>query len=254
MKITHVNSGEVKFKQKESIINYGDSTITTYNLVNCIAIGGRFNYKEGERDLKGIFFTHESPTDKQIHKQKLQEIQNILKDNIITDIFFFRIEPSQAAKEKYNDGSTTEDIIAEMISFTRGIFGIEPNILTYTCDINSFRCGKASISLEGVRTNLEIITINSSPVPEDASKIFSLFEPIYLKNEYGNTIVQCPICGSKSGILLQIPHVYNCPNKGKKENLSHKPQEGGGRKKKRKTYKSIKKSQRRTYRGKVRSK
>ena len=55
MQITHVNSGELKFKQKESIINYGDATISTYNLVNCIAIGGRFNYKEGGGDLKGIF-------------------------------------------------------------------------------------------------------------------------------------------------------------------------------------------------------
>jgi hypothetical protein len=243
MKITHVNSGEVKFKQGDSIINYGDATISTYNLVNCLAIGGRFNYKEA--DLKGIFFTHESPTDKEKQKEKLQKIKDILKDNLITDIFIFRIEPSQAAKDRYSDGSTTEEIIAEMIRFTQDIFGLEPNILSYTCDIKTFRCGKASISLDSVRTNLESITINSNSVTEDTSNVFGTFEPTYLKNKDGDTIVQCPICESKSGTLLRITHNYNCPNKGKKENLSHKPTEGGSRNKKRKTYKSSKKSQKR---------
>ena len=253
MKITHVNSGEVKFKQGESIINYGDATISTYNLVNCIAIGGRFNYKEGG-DLKGIFFTHESPTDKEKQKAKLQRIKDILKDNLITDIFFFRIDPSQTAKNRYSDGSTTEEIIAEMISFTRAIFSLETNILTYACDIKTFRCGKASISVEAVTTTLEIITINSSSVPEDDSNIFSTFEPNYLKNKYGDTIIQCPICGSKSGRLLETTHSYDCPNKGKKANLSHKPAEGGSRNKK-KTYKSSKKSQKRiTRHSKIRSK
>jgi len=258
MKITHVNSGEVKFKQGESIINYGDATISTYNLVNCIAIGGRFNYKGEGRDLKGIFFTHESPTDKDKQKAKLQRINDILKDNLITDIFFFRIDPSQTSKNIYGDGSTTEEIITEMISFTRGMFGLEPNILTYACDIKTFRCGKASISVDSVRTNLEIITMNSSPsspVVKDDSNIFSTFEPNYLKNKDGDTIIQCPICGNKSGTLLQITHTYDCPNKGKKANLLHKPAEGGNRNKKRKTYKSSKKSQRRiTRHSKLRSK
>jgi len=257
MEITHINSGEVKFGQKESIINYGDATITTYNLVNCIAIGGRFNNKEG--DLKGIFFTHESPTDKETQKAKLQRIKDILKDDVITDIYFFRIAPSHTAKNRYSDGSTTEDIIAEMISFTRGTFGLEPNILTYLCDIERSMCGIASISVEVAITNLEVMTmrkpINSSRDPKDKSNVFGTFEPNYLKDKHGVTIIECPICGEKSGSLLILSHAKNCPNKDKKANVSHKPSEGGSRNKKRKTYKSSKKSQRRIKRhSKVRSK
>lgn len=265
MNITHVNSGEVRFNQRESIINYGNATITTYNLVNCIAIGGRFTYTEEGRDLKGIFFTHESPTDKHTHKAKLLRIKDILKDNLITDIYFFRIEPSQASTNTYADGSTTEGIIAEMISFTRDTFGLAPNIVNYVCDLKTFRCGKASISVEAIATNLEILTVSSRSAPAaaasadmataDDSNALGTFEPIFLKNEYGDIIIKCPECGNKSGSSLKIIHNYGCPNKGKKANLSHKPAEGGSRNKKRKTNKSSKKSQRRiTRHSKVRYK
>lgn len=257
MEITHVSSGEVKFPQGGSIINYGGATITTYNLVNCIAIGGRFNYKEGGGDLKGIFFTHESPTDKETQKRKLIRIKDTLKENLITDIYFFRIDPSQAAKDRYADGSTTEAIIAEMISFTRDLFGLEPNILNYVCDIKTFRCGKASITVEGdVRTDLEFITDDSnSPPPKDSASL-GTFEPIYLKNRYGDTVIQCPICNTVSGTMLEaISHTYTCPNKDKTPDLSRKPT-AGGRRKKKNTYKLSKKRQRKIKhrRTKVRSK
>jgi hypothetical protein len=249
MEIKHVNSGEVRFKQGESVVNYGDATITTYNLVNCIAIGGRFMYKEegkvvpytgGGSFLNGIFFTHESPTDKEEHKLKLRRIKEILKDALITEIFVFRIDESQAAKNKYTSGyasgSTTEEIIDEMIRATTSIFGIEPKILVYTCDIKTARCGKASISVDSVRTNLETMTMNSmgKNSTEESSSVVDTFEPKYLKNKYGDTVIQCPICGSTSGTFLEITHNYNCPNRGKRADLSDKPAEGGSRNMKRK--------------------
>jgi hypothetical protein len=280
--IKHVNSGEIRFKQGESVVNYGDATITTYNLVNCIAIGGRFAYKEGRKFvpyeeqgpyLNGIFFTHESPTDKEEHKLKLSRIKEILKDAFITEIFVFRIHHSQADQTRYTSGyasgSTTEEIIDEMIRSTTSIFGIEPKILVYSCDIKTFRCGKASISVDSVRTNIESMTMNSmgANVTEEDSSAVGTFEPTYLKNQYGDTVIQCPICGNISGTSLEITHNYNCIHRGKRADLSHKPAEGGSRNMKRKrmgkskgkgkgkTYKSSKHPKRRiTRHSKPRSK
>ena len=50
---------EFEFKQKYALINYGVAPISTYNLVNCISIGGNFDLDE----KTGSFLTHESPTD-----------------------------------------------------------------------------------------------------------------------------------------------------------------------------------------------
>lgn len=245
---THFNSKEVKFPQKKAIINYGDATVTTYNLVNCIAIGGRFNDKA---NMPGIFFTHESPTDKIIQKKKLEKIKDILKDTVISNIFIFRIDPSQASKNIYSNGSNTEKIIAEMIDFTRGIFGIEPTILNYMCDIKTFRCGKASISVSSVATNLEIITNNSSNLRE-TNNSREIFQPNYLKNKYGDLIIECPSCKYLSGNTLILTHRYDCPNKNKKPDLSNKPENGGRRSNTRKSRK-IKKIVKRHYRTKSRT-
>jgi hypothetical protein len=143
-----------------------------------------------------------------------------------------------------------------MIRFTRDMFGLEPNIVNYLCDLKTFRCGKASISVEAISTNLEIITASSRSAREEEhnsddieeSNSLGKFEPIYLRNEYGDTIIQCPECGNKSGSSLQITHTYRCTNKGKKADLTHKPKRGGSRNKKRKSSKSIKKCQKRVTR------
>jgi hypothetical protein len=250
-KITHINSGDVIFPQRESIINYGTATISTYNLVNCIAIGGRFKYGG---DSIGIFFTHESPEDIHVHKQTLKIIKDTLGDNLVTNLYIFRIEPSQAARNTYRDGSTTESVIAEMIKFTREMFGVEPTILNYECDLKKYRCGKASISVDDARTALTDF-VPVAPAPEATQTITGTFEPTYLKNKDGDTIVQCPVCSGKSGTTLEITHSYDCSNKGKKEDLSHKPPKGGIRRKRRKTYKQSKKRHgKTTRRSKVKSK
>jgi hypothetical protein len=256
--ITHIDSGNIDsgtidFPRGESIINYGTATVSTYNLVNCIAIGGRFKYGENST---GIFFTHESPTDSRVHKNTLQTIKDTLKDTLVTHLYIFRIEPSQAEKGTYADGSTTESVIAEMIRFTRDLFALEPIILNYECDTKTFRCGKASISVDDARTSMAGLVEDDlvEPTP-DVTPVLGIFEPNYLKNKSGDTIIECPICNSKSGTTLEITHAYDCPNKGKKADLSRKPSKGGVRHKMRKTYKQIKKRRRKTARrSKVRSK
>lgn len=70
------NSTETEFEQRDAVINYGSASISTYNLVNCIAIGGVFEI-EGQ---KGSFLTHESPLDYQEQRKKLSEIKSILDE------------------------------------------------------------------------------------------------------------------------------------------------------------------------------
>lgn len=45
---------ETEFPQEEAVINLGEPQVSTYNLVNCIAIGGIFELTDG------TFLTHES--------------------------------------------------------------------------------------------------------------------------------------------------------------------------------------------------
>ena len=60
------NNNETEFEQHDAVINYGSAPISTFNLVNCLAIGGVFEL-DGHR---GTFLTHESPTDYIKHQIK----------------------------------------------------------------------------------------------------------------------------------------------------------------------------------------
>jgi len=250
IEIMHVTSGEIRFPQRQAVINYGSATVTTYNLVNCIAIGGRFKDKKGE---PGIFFTHESPTDKDNQKKKLSQIKHILEDAVISDIFIFRLA----------DGSNGE-IIAEMFTFIRSVFRIEPQILNYGCDTRIFygipKCGKASISTDTISVDMVPIQVEAddrdrgsggagsggTSKPLYSSDDVDTFEPLYLKDKDGDIIIECPICKSKSGRLLEaIFHFYGCPNTGKRPDLSKKPAKGGRRKKTPKQRQKIRRTKKR---------
>ena len=216
---------ETEFEQKYAIINYGSAPISTYNLVNCIAIGGVF-----ELDGKlGTFLTHESPTDNLEHQSKLNKIKQILdtKGAKITKIVLFHID--EPATDVYKDGSTTTSIISLMIDFCKKIFDLEPNIHYYTCDISNFRCGKAIIS----PTTYNSVTTPIVPPDidrrrdyvETASEKSNLqtFKVTVLTNKDGDKIYQCPTCLTKTGTdapkfptnTSLFAHNFDCSNKGK---------------------------------------
>ncbi len=67
-----------------------------------------------------------------------------------------------------------------------------------------------------------------SNMPNDNA---SSFKPIWLKNSWGDWIIQCPECNRKSGSMLEIPHSFDCPNKNKKPDLRERPTAGGKRRK-----------------------
>ena len=220
-----VNHMETQFEQKEAIINYGSAPISTFNLVNCIAIGGIFKISESP----GTFLTHESPTDYNELQNKLTTIKKTLDRNgaTITSIVIFRInEPS---KSTYANGLTTETIINLMNIFSKNLFLLEPNMIEYSCNISEFSCGKAIISPTHYSTSLIPIRLTSSVSSQPSyvkraySKPKETFKVNILYNKNGEKIYECPNCKSTTGTLApQNPedtslfvHNFNCPNKGK---------------------------------------
>ena len=146
------DENETEFEQRNAIINYGYGPVSTYNLVNCIAIGGVF-----ELDGKtGTFLTHESPIVYLEHQRKLNIIKEILdeKHAIITKIVIFRIDKPSITV--YKDGLDTSAIIDIMNIFSLNLFHLEPIITNYSYDISTMpmRCGKAIISPTGHNTEL----------------------------------------------------------------------------------------------------
>jgi len=215
-KITE-NQTETQFEQKEAIINYGSAPISTFNLVNCIAIGGIFKISERH----GTFLTHESPTDYIELQNKLTKIKKILDSNdaTITSIVIFRI--NDPSKSIYANGLTTEDIINLMNTFSINLFLLEPIMIEYSCNISKLSCGKAIISPTHYSTSLIPIRL-TSPVSR-SSKPRETFEVSVLKNKDGKNIYKCPLCKAITGTAAPenpedtslFTHDFNCPNKGK---------------------------------------
>lgn len=220
-----VNHMETQFEQKEAIINYGSAPISTFNLVNCIAIGGVFKKSESH----GTFLTHESPTDYNELQNKLTNIKKTLDRNgaTITSIVIFRInEPS---KSTYANGLTTEAIINLMNIFSKNLFSLEPNMIEYSCNISEFSCGKAIISPTHYSTSLIPIRLTSSvsSQPSYVKRAYSepkeTFKVNVLYNKNREKIYECPNCKATTGTLApQNPedtslfvHNFNCPNRGK---------------------------------------
>jgi hypothetical protein len=221
------NQMETQFEQKEAIINYGSAPISTFNLVNCIAIGGIFKISESH----GTFLTHESPTDYNELQNKLTNIKKKLDSNgaTITSVVIFRInEPS---KSVYANGLTTENIINLMSTFSKMLFSLEPNMITYSCNISEFSCGKAIISPTQYSTSLIPLRLTSpvstSPrssfVQRAYSKPRETFKVNVLYNKNKEKIYECPICKGRTGTSAPnnpedtslFAHNYNCPNTGK---------------------------------------
>ena len=220
-KITEIteNNEETEFKQNDAVINYGISPISTYNLVNCIAIGGIFQLHGNH----GTFLTHESPTDYPEQQRKLIEIKRILhtKSAVITNIVLFHID--EPSKDVYEGGLTTIHIIRLMFNFCTELFGLRPGTLSYSCDISTMRCGKAVLSSNGINTLLTPFRNPSIPsIPENNGPMGTFVVDVLYNND-NEKIYKCPICKAITGTLAPkypidtslFSHSFNCPNKNK---------------------------------------
>ena len=219
------NVNETEFEQHNAVINYGSAQISTFNLVNCLAIGGVFEL-DGHI---GTFLTHESPTDFKEQQRKLTEIKQILdnKNARITQIIFFC--PNELGSEVYSGELTTTSIISLMLDDCRKLFGLEPNIHYYTCvhtgSALTTMCGKAIISptqYSSVQTlfRLPRETVESPSTTPASNRTFNV-EVLY--NAAGKKIYKCPACNTITGYgapekpndTSLFGHKPTCPNKGK---------------------------------------
>ncbi len=213
------NERETEFPQEHAIINFGTGPLSTYNLVNCIAIGGKFILPD---DSTGSFLTHESPTDYLEQKRKLTQIKQILdkRSARIQNITLFHID--SPVPDVYDGGLTTARIIEMMNDFSNELFRIAPVRTTYSC--GGMSCGKAIISPTSHETRLVGFKFpTASPAPTVSPTRRETFVVEVLRNNRGEKIYKCPICNTVTGTsspanpndTTLFSHTFVCPNKGK---------------------------------------
>lgn len=206
-------TGNIEFPQRCAVVNIGDAILTTFNLVNCISIGGIFN--------DGVFLTHESPSDIIEHKRKLREIASWLKQSnrTLTKVVLFRI--NQTTSDQYNISGklmTTEDVITELINFCQSLWSKKPEIKTYTCDITTFKCGNVSFGKHNVNVSMKRMRYHESKESTDTEvrnnevKYLTSNKPEKCTAKWNDkhTRLKCLFCKGVSGSLLIITHDFNC--------------------------------------------
>ena len=198
--VTTENKGVVELSQGEAYINFGTAAMSTFNLLNCISFGGKFD--------NGLFLTHELPEDVDILKRKLLEISSLLDDHVLTNTVLFRIEPSQAIGD-------IEPYIEDIIRFSYHLFGVYPEIHEYSCNRTLMKCGEAIITPNEIKISTHSIR------PDTAS-----FLPVYCSNNGKDILIRCPECGTVSTKFLKTfsHHRGACDNNGKKPDLRFKPE------------------------------
>lgn len=229
--IRESNEYEVEFPQKGAIINFGISPLSTYNLVNCIAIGGSFKLKN---ESVGSFLTHESPTDYITLQTKLRYIFDVLNENSADILFVVLFHSEDPGKDKYQDlgGMTTSDIVKTMRVFCENTF---PNVKlimkTYSNSSHSevfingtFLAGKATISPTDFSSSLT--QLKSQHMSQHRSQLKSQPETFLVNVLYDSDdkkIYKCTECKNVTGTYVptnptdvtKFSHTYNCSNKGK---------------------------------------
>jgi hypothetical protein len=211
---------ETEFAQRFAIINFGCAPISTYNLVNCIAVGGTFILADGK---KGSFLTHESPTEYFEQYNKLHEIKRILdeKSAVIISIIIFHCD--KPSKDIYTDGLTTEIIVNMIKRFSDNLFNINPIMKTYSCDHTNARFGKAIISPDSYETKLADVKIFYAMDTNVTNPSTEKFMVEVLHNINGDKVYKCPVCNIITGTYVPLHpedisafgHKYNCANKNK---------------------------------------
>ena len=217
---------EVEFPQESAVINFGISPLSTYNLVNCIAIGGSFKLKN---ESVGSFLTHESPTDYLTLQKKLRYTLEVLSENSANILFIVLFHSDDPAKDKYSElgGMTTTDIVETMRVFCENTF---PNVKlimkTYTnCSqsevfiTGKFLCGKVIISPTDFSSSLTPHRCES----KQTELPFETFLVNVLYDSDNKKIYKCPHCKNITGTYIptnptdvsNFSHTYNCYNKGK---------------------------------------
>jgi hypothetical protein len=128
------NDTKIEFPQRKAVINYGTSSVETFGLINCIAIGGIFINSDGE--IKGAFMAHESPTDSSKQIANINTIITKIKSKgyTISKILLFKIEPEGAAKDNYTFEGIEynyDELCEKLSNECERLFGVKAKIIEY---------------------------------------------------------------------------------------------------------------------------
>ena len=142
-KIIHIfesDGSKIEFPQRKAVVNFGTSSVETFGLINCIAIGGIFVDKDGE--VKGAFMAHESPADIMTELYNLDRINQEIQSRgyHISKMLLFKIEPEGASSTIYTflGNSYNYDALCEKIAEQcERRFGVKPIIVEY-----GYYCGR----------------------------------------------------------------------------------------------------------------
>jgi len=186
------NADEIRFPEMDALINLGDASISTQELINCIAIGGEFIDIITEKP--GTFLTHESPVNYKVLKTKLTHIKKILTESNkrITKIVVFCIDKPSRTKHRPEDRYSpiseyydpmddvvnntqmldTASINEIMITFSEKLFDIVPIVINYTDEKGGFKHGKV-IMRPG---HHEALLVYSQNIPELSNRRYDFYE------------------------------------------------------------------------------
>ena len=235
--VTRKDDTTIEVEQRGAAVNFGNARLYTYNLVNCIAVGGSFSGGGGA----GAFLTHEAPTEYMDHKSTLRSVARTIEDSgsrVDKVVLFCAKVPSVSV---YAGGMTVPKIVEMMRSFCTETFRTPVSVERYEqstdqaaasihdLKLASFFVGSATVWPGGHQVGKASLR----PVGADAEPRSSQWpkrEPRGTfpvsgrdKDSDGDKIYVCPACHSRTGIravmrpddLDAFVHFHGCPNNGK---------------------------------------
>lgn len=194
----------IDVEQGTAVVNFGSAKLYTYNLVNCIAIGGSFSYGDGK---KGAFLTHEAPTEYEGHQRTLLSIAHIIGENgaSVDRIVLFR--SAQPSADVYKGGMTVPGIAMAMEAFCGETFKTTVSVEQYeqADPVNpaSFFCGTATVWPGGHMVGKAALRVAARRPPTGVAARRAPTKGTFLvevrTSEHGDKVYFCPVCKRETG-------------------------------------------------------
>jgi hypothetical protein len=235
--VTRKDDTTIEVEQGSAAVNFGSARLYTYNLVNCIAIGGSFKGGTG-----GAFLTHESPTEFGDHQSTLRSVARTIKDagaRVDEVVLFCSKVPSVSV---YAGNMTVPKIVELMRSFCAETFDAPVSVERYeqaespsVLSLAGFFVGSATVWPGGHTVGKAafrpeaVVRRQVSYIDEDWK--FSrpkraptgTFVVGVATDKDGDKVYVCPACDRRTGTYAvqhaddpdAFGHFHGCPNDGK---------------------------------------
>lgn len=129
------NRGHITFPQGKAVLNIGTSSLETFGLINCLAIGGIFT--DLHDNPKGCFLTHESPIDIDVQMIYVDYLYRLIREKgyHLKHLILFKIEPEgESATTIYHFIGKTyryRKLCDEIVNYMIEKYNVKPVIIDY---------------------------------------------------------------------------------------------------------------------------